>query len=170
MKTTKIAFLFVFMATIVTYAVATTRSLTASSAFDQPFDTYGDISWDDERARLDNFAVALQQEPNYVGYIIVYAGKRACLNEAQFRARRAKKYLMDCRSIQGNRIIWLDGGYHENLEVILQPVLHGALKPDISPTIKPNDVTIINNCRTDIGNSNKKQKKGKSQSLCFAIR
>src|SRR3989440_4475436 len=36
------------------------------------FDTYGNIRFNDEKARLDNFAIQLQNEPNAQGYIIRY--------------------------------------------------------------------------------------------------
>ena len=48
---------------------------------DQPFDSYGDISWEDEMAHLDNFAIALQHDPDSIGYIIVYVGRRACVGK-----------------------------------------------------------------------------------------
>lgn len=48
-----------------------------ATAVDEWFDSYGDISWEDEKAHLDNFAIALQRDPNTIGYIIVYAGRRA---------------------------------------------------------------------------------------------
>jgi hypothetical protein len=40
----------------------------------EPFDRYGDVSWESEKARLDNFAAALQSDPDLIGYIIVYGG------------------------------------------------------------------------------------------------
>src|ERR1043165_3773873 len=55
---------------------------------DQPFDSYGDLSWEDEKAHLDNFAIALQNDPGATGYIIVYAGRRSCVGEAKDRALR----------------------------------------------------------------------------------
>ena len=56
-----------------------------------PFDSYGDISWEDEKAHLDNFAIALQHDPDSIGYIIVYAGRRACVGESKDRTLRAKE-------------------------------------------------------------------------------
>ena len=40
-------------------------------------DGYGNIRFLDEKARLDNFAIQLQNEPKTQGYIIVYAGQKA---------------------------------------------------------------------------------------------
>src|SRR5438046_1734355 len=108
----------------------------AKAQFD-PFDSYGAISWKLEKVHLDNFAIALQHDPNLIGCIIVYAGRRACVGEAKDRALRAKKYLVTSRGIQESRIKWLDGGYREDSTIILQPVPSGAPELTASPTIKP---------------------------------
>jgi hypothetical protein len=42
-----------------------------------PFDTYGNIRFSDEKARLDNFAIQLQNQEDAHGQIIVYAGRKA---------------------------------------------------------------------------------------------
>jgi len=114
---------------------------------DQWFDSYGELSWEQEKAHLDNFAIALQQDPNLIGNIIVYAGRRSCANEARDRARRARKYLTETLGIQASRIKWLDGGYREELTIILQPVPAGAPELTASPTLKPSEVRIIKNCK-----------------------
>lgn len=126
--------------------------LTARQALIHPssFDDYSDIPWPDETGRLDNFAIALQHDPNLIGYIIVYAGKRACVGEAEDRARRAKKYLVETRSIQESRVKWIDGGYREELTVILQPVPPGAPALTAAPTVEPTDVQLIKNCKPKV--------------------
>lgn len=118
-----------------------------TSVADQWFDSYGNLSWNDEKARLDNFAIALQHDPNLIGYIIVYAGRRACVGEAKDRALRAKKYLVNTRGIQESRLKWIDGGYRKELTVIIQPIPSGAPELTASPTLKPSEVRIIKNCK-----------------------
>jgi hypothetical protein len=119
----------------------------ANAQFD-PFDSYGGaISWEDEKAHLDNFAIALQHDRDSIGYIIVYAGRRACVGEAKDRALRAKKYVVEARGIQASRIKWIDGGYREELTTILQPAPRGAPELTASPTLKPREVQIIRNCK-----------------------
>ncbi|MDQ3256431.1 MAG: hypothetical protein M3R15_21500 [Acidobacteriota bacterium] len=54
------------------------------------FDEYRGIPIGDEKARLDNFYHELRRDPNTIGYIIVYAGRRARLGIAKTRAVRAK--------------------------------------------------------------------------------
>jgi len=118
----------------------------AKASFD-PFDSYGAISWEDEKAHLDNFAIALQHGPDSIGYIIVYAGRRACVGEANERALRAKKYVVETRGIQASRIKWIDGGYREGRSVILQLAPRGAPGTTASPALKPSEVQIIKNCK-----------------------
>lgn len=114
---------------------------------DQWFDSYGSLSWDDEKAHLDNLAIALQHDQTLIGYIIVYAGRRACVGEAKGRALRAKKYLLETHGIQESRVKWINGGYREERIVILQPLPRGAPEPTASPTLKPSDVQIIKSCK-----------------------
>ena len=114
---------------------------------DQWFDSYGDLSWEEEKAHLDNFAIALQQDSNLIGNIIVYAGRRTCANEAKHRALRAKKYLVETRGIPETRIKWQDGGYREELTVILQPAPSGAPELTASPTLKSSEVRIFRKCK-----------------------
>lgn len=133
---------------VLVYILGFTKIDCASFPLDQRFDSYGDLSWDDEKAHLDNFAIALQQDPRLIGYIVVYAGRRACVNEAKNRGSRAKKYLVERRGIRASRIKWIDGGYREELTVILQPAPPGAPKLNVSPTLKRSEVKIIRNCKT----------------------
>jgi hypothetical protein len=93
------------------------------------FDEYGNINRDDEKARLDNFAIQLQQEPDAQGYIIIYAGRRSRPGDAQKRADRARDYLVSLRGIDARRIVTLDGGTREDLTVELWLVPTGAPAP-----------------------------------------
>lgn len=144
--------------TILVYVVGFTRTdhPLLASVVDQWFDSYGDLSWEDEKAHLDNFAIALQHDSESVGYIIVYAGRRACVGEAKDRALRAKKYVVETRGIQSSRIKWIDGGYREELTVILQPAPRGAPKLTASPTLKRSEVQIIKNCKSKASNPRKR--------------
>lgn len=107
------------------------------------FDEYNNIAFNDEKARLDNFAIELQNDPGAQGYIIAYGGRKARVNEAQARADRAKDYLVNTRQIDAGRIVTVDGGYKEDLTVELWIVPTGAAPPAASPTVNASDVTII---------------------------
>ena len=100
----------------------------------RPFDEFGDIKCEDEYARLDNFAIQLQNEPKAKGVIIFYGGKtfRGRLpkrGEAEARAARLKPYLVGRRGIPSAQVIVINGGYRENWEAVLWIVPEGANLP-----------------------------------------
>jgi hypothetical protein len=97
------------------------------------FDEYGNINRDDEKARLDNFAIQLQQEQDAQGYVIVYGGRRSRPGDAQKRADRAKDYLINVRGIDARRVVTLVGGARQALTVELWIVPTGATPPSLIP-------------------------------------
>ncbi len=119
-------------------------SCTSSIAGENPksvkFDEYGNVNFNDEKARLDNYAIQLQNAPGTQGYIIAYGGRRGRTGEAQARADRAKNYLVNTRGIDAGRISTVDGGFREDLAVELWLVPQGATPPTASPTVQPGDV------------------------------
>lgn len=119
----------------------------------RPFDTFGDTPTIDKEARLDNFAATLWSDPGSKGYVIVYAGRRARVDEGKTEAERAREYLVVKRKVDKRRIIALDGGYRENLETDLYIVPSDLPAPAPTPTLASNEVQIIratrrNNRRT----------------------
>jgi hypothetical protein len=95
------------------------------------FDEYGNISRDDEKARLDNFAIQLQQEPDSQGYVIIYAGRRTRPGDVQKRIDRVREYLVNLRGIDARRLVTLSGGTREDLTVELWIVPTGAAPPTV---------------------------------------
>ncbi|HKB65099.1 MAG TPA: hypothetical protein VKC61_04530, partial [Pyrinomonadaceae bacterium] len=93
------------------------------------FDEYGNIKFNDEKARLDNYAIQLQNQPGSQGYIIAYG---SCEGEAQARADRAKDYLVNTRGIDAGRLVTIDGGCRSDLLVQLWIVPTGADAPAAS--------------------------------------
>jgi len=85
------------------------------------FDEYGLIRWGDEQARLDNFAIQLQNEPDAIGYIFVYDGNNVCEGEARARAVRARDYVVNHRGIAWNRVMWRYDGFIGQFLIALQP-------------------------------------------------
>lgn len=84
----------------------------------QKLDEFKDINCEDEMARLDNFAVSLQNSPADKGVIIFYGGRRfrkrlPKRGDAAARAARLKTYLTQRRGIPTDRVIVIDGGYRE---------------------------------------------------------
>ena len=95
------------------------------------FDEYGNIRFNDEKARLDNYAIQLQNEPGSTGTIIVYG---SCAGEAQQRGDRAKDYLVNTRGIEAGRITVVDAGCRSDLNVQLWIVPQGSTPPAAETT------------------------------------
>ena len=93
------------------------------------FDEYGNIRFNDEKARLDNYAIQLQNQTGSQGYIVAYG---TCEGQGQTRADRAKNYLVNTRGIEAGRIATLDGGCRADLAVELWIVPTGATAPAAS--------------------------------------
>lgn len=94
------------------------------------FDEYSEMSLEDEKARLDNFPIYLQKDqPESKGYIIVYARRDARVGEAKSRGERAKNYLIKERGIEAERIVAIDGGHRDKLEVALYALPRGMSPP-----------------------------------------
>ncbi len=104
------------------------------------FDEFGDIKCEDEMARLDNFAIQLQHEPQARGVIIFYGGKifRGKLprhGDAAARAARLKPYVVNRRGIPAAQVIVINGGYAEEWRVEIWIIPPGATLPVAQPTI-----------------------------------
>jgi len=109
------------------------------------FDEFGDINCEDEMARLDNFAIQLQNEPSAKGLIVFYGGKlfRGRLpkrGEAAARAARLKTYLVQRRGVRADQVMMMDGGYDQVWRVVLWIVPPGATLPKPNPTVPANEI------------------------------
>jgi len=110
-------------------------SIVAPTPECRKFDEYGNIAFNDEKARLDNYAIQLQSDPTATGYIIAYAGRTDPAGTAQARADRAKNYLVTTRGIDAGRITIIDGGCREALAVELFVCPASATAPTASATV-----------------------------------
>jgi len=106
------------------------------------FDEYGDITFEDEKARLDNFAIQISNEPGASGAILMFAGRETFKNETAERLARAKSYLANVRHIDPNRIVTYDCGFTQELNLRLWVVPVGLTPPscDTSRTIPFSEV------------------------------
>lgn len=109
---------------------------------DLAFDQYGDIRFEDEKARLDNFAISIFNYKGATGYIIAYAGKQTYKGEAAERLLSAKNYLVKVRDMDPARIITVDGGYQEEYSVSLIIAPAGAAPPSAMPTLSPAEIEL----------------------------
>lgn len=70
------------------------------------FDQYGNISFEAEKARLDNYAFQLRHSPGSRGLIVVYSGGPWTSSYVKWRAKRAIKYLVEKQGVGADRIKW----------------------------------------------------------------
>jgi hypothetical protein len=126
------------VAVVIVLAVCVSGSTSFQDA--RKFDEFGDVNCEAEMARLDNFAVTLQNGPANKGVIIYYGGRRfrgrlPKRGEAAARAARLRSYLVQRRGIPTEQVILIDGGYREEWSAELWVVPPGATMPAARPTI-----------------------------------
>ena len=105
------------------------------------FQEYGDANCEDEMARLDNYAISLQVDPNLRGYVVIYGGRHDT-RRRQMSARlyRIRRYLTTNRMIEARRIVTARGGFRERFTVELWLVPRGEVMPAATPTVDPREV------------------------------
>lgn len=94
------------------------------------FDEFPDISRNDEKARLDNFGIEMQNDPSATAYVIVYPGKSGKRGEVQEHAGRVVDYLVNSRGLDQQRIVTLVGPVRNELHVELWITPRGATPPN----------------------------------------
>jgi hypothetical protein len=92
--------------------LVTSSALAFSTPPTEPWISHygGGISWEHEKAQMDNFAIQILNDPNLIGYILIYSGADSCRGEAQARALRIKNYMVKVRGVPWNRVMWKDAG------------------------------------------------------------
>lgn len=99
------------------------------------FDEFGHIHTGDTKARLDNLAFTLQNDPSLQVHIVVYGGRVGPREQARRRADWMKDYLVMGRGMEPERIITIDGGYREESSGELWLSVRGTGAPTPAPTI-----------------------------------
>lgn len=94
------------------------------------FDEFPDISRNDEKARLDNFGIELQNDPTATAYVIVYPGKSSKRGDVQHHSSRVVEYLVHSRGLDERRIVTLVGPARDALFVELWVTPQGATPPN----------------------------------------
>lgn len=105
----------------------------------QEFDECNSCSLNDQKARLDNLAVELQNDPSTRAYIIAYGGRMSPLGQGQKLMSRAREYLVSHRGIDASRLTVVNGGFREEDSVELWLVPSGAAAPQPTPTVQMGD-------------------------------
>lgn len=104
------------------------------------FDTCCSCSYDDQKARLDNLAIELQNDPTTTTYVFGYGGRTSPVGQANRLLARAQDYLVSHRGIDASRIVLVNGGFREEDCVDVWIVPRGATTPQPSPTVQPSEV------------------------------
>lgn len=94
-------------------------------------DAYGAIACDDAMARLDNFALKLQEEPAASGYIVVYPDRTGLVGKLRSYLDFPKTHLQSSRGIPPDRLTTLVGEYREKMTTELW-ISSGGLSPTIT--------------------------------------
>jgi hypothetical protein len=104
------------------------------------FDECNNCTFDDQKARLDNLAVELQNDPSTRGYIIAYGGRMSPVGQVNKLMSRARDYLVTQRGIDASRLMVVNGGFREDDSVELWIVPSGAAAPLPTPTVQAGEV------------------------------
>jgi hypothetical protein len=97
-------------------------------------DEYFNIRFNDEKARLDNYAIELQNDPTAKGYLICYERRRLV---ATSRCARAKRYIVNTRGIGAARFVTMYGGFRDQLTVEFWVAPFGSPAPVATPSAIP---------------------------------
>jgi len=97
------------------------------------FDEFPNLTRNDEKARLDNFAIALQTDPTATAYVIVYPSRNGPAGDVERHTKRVVDYLVNSRGIEPGRIMTLTGPARNELRVELWITPQGAKPPVPSP-------------------------------------
>jgi hypothetical protein len=101
-------------------------------------DSFGELRISDLLARLDNFAVELQNEPGSKGFIVAYGAKHKFPGWPLRRANLSLNYLVNSRGLDAARLSVFNGGLREDTTFELWAVDAGAELP-----VKPFDVSLL---------------------------
>jgi hypothetical protein len=123
----------------VTYAATNVADIPKVHREAGEYDVCCSCAFDDQKARLDNLAVELQNDPSATAYIFGYGGRTSRTGEADRLIMRAKDYLVNKRGIDAARVVVVNGGLREENCVELWIVPSGATPPQPRPTLQPGD-------------------------------
>ena len=121
-------------------AVAVVAAVEKKVLVAREFDECNNCTFDDQKARLDNLAVELQNDPSAHAHIIVYGGKTSPIGQVDRLMTCARDYLVNERGIDSSRIVVVNGGFRESDTVELWVVPTGAAAPRATPTVQAGDL------------------------------
>jgi hypothetical protein len=92
-------------------------------------DEFGSLKPKDEEAKLNVFAIELQNDPSSQGYILSYNTPTSRPDDAQKMATRLRAFLVYKRHIESSRVVTVTGGTRPQPTVELWIVPRGAQPP-----------------------------------------
>lgn len=124
--------------TVQAVSVITARKKIIAGSYE--FDECKGCTFDDQKARLDNLVVALQNDPTARAYIIAYGGRMSPIRQVEKLMSRARDYLVTQKGIDASRLVVVNGGFREDDSVELWIVPSGAAAPLPTPTVQAGEV------------------------------
>ena len=107
----------------------------------EKLDEFGGLQCEDEMARLDMYAIALQNAPHSLAYVVAYGGRRGTARrELSRRMARIRRYLVNRRGIEAERVRVVAGGFRQSLTIELWLVPQGQAMPQLTPTVPAREV------------------------------
>jgi hypothetical protein len=115
---------------------------------------YEDICCDEEKQRLESFALELQKNPDASAYLMFYGGRSysSCWydyprhrprlpykGEAEARSTMAKPYLVHL-GVEPERFVVVNGGYRQSWTMELWIVPYGAAEPAPAPQFRLDEI------------------------------
>ena len=73
------------------------------------FDEYPEITRNEEKARLDNLGVALQNDPFATAYVTIHPAAKGKPGDVEKRSRNITDYLINSRGMDIKRIVFKTG-------------------------------------------------------------
>jgi hypothetical protein len=104
------------------------------------FDECNNCTFDDQKARVDNLAIELQNDPSTRAYIIAYGGRTSPIAQVELLMKRTRDYIVEQRGIDSARITTINGGFREDDSVELWVVPSGAAPPQATPTVQAGEL------------------------------
>ncbi|HEX8502058.1 MAG TPA: hypothetical protein VF659_15850 [Pyrinomonadaceae bacterium] len=101
-------------------------------------DSFGEIEWSDLMARLDNFAIELQNDPSARGLLVAYPARHKFPGWPLRRVNSAVDYLVSTRGMEASRLSAVVGaaGAETNFELWVVP-------PGAESPVKPFDASLL---------------------------
>lgn len=120
-------------------AVTNIIGVTPPPVVARKFDEFPSIAYDDDKARMDNLAIELQNNPDAQAYIITYSGRTSRAGQGERLSERARSYLTQQRGLDPGRLTIVNGGYRDVDTYEMWIVPQGASTPQPSPTVSPSE-------------------------------